>query len=53
MGREKTVQELNDSGSGPRRRRLPHGLKWQSGMNQPGAQKYINCTPTRAIRALS
>jgi len=44
MGREKTVQELIDSGlRGRGGAGFPTGVKWQSGMNQPGEQKYIIC----------
>jgi NADH:ubiquinone oxidoreductase subunit F (NADH-binding)/(2Fe-2S) ferredoxin len=44
MGREKTAQELVDSGlRGRGGAGFPTGVKWQSGMNQPGEQKYIIC----------
>ncbi len=44
MGREKTAQELIDSGlRGRGGAGFPTGVKWQSGMNQPGTQKYIIC----------
>lgn len=44
LGREKTVQELIDSGlRGRGGAGFPTGVKWQSGMNQPGEQKYIIC----------
>jgi NADH:ubiquinone oxidoreductase subunit F (NADH-binding)/(2Fe-2S) ferredoxin/NAD-dependent dihydropyrimidine dehydrogenase PreA subunit len=44
MGREKTVQELIDSGlRGRGGAGFPTGIKWQSGMNAPGDQKYLIC----------
>lgn len=44
LGREKTAQELVDSGlRGRGGAGFPTGVKWQSGMNQPGDQKYIIC----------
>jgi NADH:ubiquinone oxidoreductase subunit F (NADH-binding)/(2Fe-2S) ferredoxin/NAD-dependent dihydropyrimidine dehydrogenase PreA subunit len=44
MGREKTVQELINSGlRGRGGAGFPTGVKWQSGMNAPGSQKYIIC----------
>jgi NADH:ubiquinone oxidoreductase subunit F (NADH-binding)/(2Fe-2S) ferredoxin/NAD-dependent dihydropyrimidine dehydrogenase PreA subunit len=44
MGREKTVQELIDSGlRGRGGAGFPLGVKWQSGMNQAGEVKYMIC----------
>jgi NADH:ubiquinone oxidoreductase subunit F (NADH-binding)/(2Fe-2S) ferredoxin/NAD-dependent dihydropyrimidine dehydrogenase PreA subunit len=44
LGREKTAQELVDSGlRGRGGAGFPTGVKWQSGMNQPGDTKYIIC----------
>ncbi|NMA25690.1 MAG: NADH-quinone oxidoreductase subunit NuoF [Clostridiales bacterium] len=44
MGREKTVQELIDSGlRGRGGAGFPTGIKWQSDMNAPGDQKYLIC----------
>ena len=44
LGREKTVQELIDSGlRGRGGAGFPLGVKWQSGMNQAGEEKYIIC----------
>jgi NADH:ubiquinone oxidoreductase subunit F (NADH-binding)/(2Fe-2S) ferredoxin/Pyruvate/2-oxoacid:ferredoxin oxidoreductase delta subunit len=44
MGREKTVQELIDSGlRGRGGAGFPTGIKWQSGMNAAGDQKYLIC----------
>jgi NADH:ubiquinone oxidoreductase subunit F (NADH-binding)/(2Fe-2S) ferredoxin/NAD-dependent dihydropyrimidine dehydrogenase PreA subunit len=44
LGREKTVQELIDSGlRGRGGAGFPTGVKWQSGMNAPGDTKYIIC----------
>ncbi|UOO36978.1 NADH-quinone oxidoreductase subunit NuoF [Oscillospiraceae bacterium CM] len=44
MGREKTVQEILDSGlRGRGGAGFPTGIKWQAGMNQPGDQKYMIC----------
>ena len=44
LGREKTAQELVDSGlRGRGGAGFPTGVKWQSGMREPGAQKFIIC----------
>lgn len=44
MGREKTVQELLDSGlRGRGGAGFPTGIKWQSGMNAVSDQKYLIC----------
>ena len=44
MGREKTVQEMIDSGlRGRGGAGFPTGIKWQSGMNAPGDEKYMIC----------
>lgn len=44
LGREKTVQELIDSGlRGRGGAGFPTGVKWQSGMNAVGDQKYLIC----------
>ncbi len=44
IGREKTVQEMIDSGlRGRGGAGFPTGIKWQSGMNAPEGQKYMIC----------
>lgn len=43
-GKEKAIQELTDSGlRGRGGAGFPLGIKWQSGMNAKGDQKYIIC----------
>jgi NADH:ubiquinone oxidoreductase subunit F (NADH-binding)/(2Fe-2S) ferredoxin len=44
LGREKTVQEMIDSGlRGRGGAGFPPGIKWQSGMKAPGDEKYMIC----------
>ena len=43
-GRDKTIQEVTDSGlRGRGGAGFPTGVKWKSGHDQPGDQKYIIC----------